>query len=283
MPTKVQRPGDLAIKDTAMRRCFTLLAMKTMARFYRCDGPCVPISPCVIVKKGRSIDLTEAATMTFIAAQTNIPVPRVYCSFVRKRSTYIVMQRIRGKTLAAAWPGLSDVEREHVLMQLRNIIQELRALPAQNFAIQSCVGGSLRDSRIPRSKPRFGPFPSILEFHHWLREGLQLDQCPTENDDDDDKWTEIKRMMAMQEGEFAPPVFTHGDLNPFNILVRDGKIVGVIDWEFSGWYPHYWEYTSAWLGNKTRQAWQNLLPKFMDPCPEELGMEAIRQRWWGDF
>lgn len=283
MPTEVQRPGELAIKDTAIRRCLTLLAIKTIARFYKCDGPCVPIAPWAIVKKVNGVNLTEAATILFIASQTNIPVPHVYCSFVRKKSTYIVMERIPGKTLAAAWPGLSDLEREHVLMQLRNIIQELRALPAPDHSVQSCVGGSLRDSRIPRREPRFGPFPSILAFHHWLREGLQLDQCP-DHQDDDEKWAEIKRMIVMHDGqEPALPVFTHGDLNPFNILLRDGKIVAIIDWEFSGWYPHYWEYTSAWLGNKTRQGWQNLVPKFIDPCPDELGMEAIRQRWWGDF
>ncbi|GAO15683.1 uncharacterized protein UV8b_01542 [Ustilaginoidea virens] len=274
-------PCDLTVKDTAIRRCLTLLAIKTIARLYRYDGPCVPISPCVIVKKGKSIDVTEAATMMFIARQTSIPVPRVYCAFVRKRSTYLVMERIRGKTLAAAWPGLSDLEREHVLTQLRNIVQELRALPPPDCAVQSCVGGSLRDSRIPRSKPRFGPFPSIPAFHLWLRDGLQLPQCPDHTDDD--KWAPIKRMIVMQDREPSPPVFTHGDLNPFNILVRDGKIVAIIDWEFAGWYPYYWEYTSAWLGNKTRQAWQNLIPKFIDPCPDELGMEAVRQRWWGDF
>jgi hypothetical protein len=33
------------------------------------------------------------------------------------------------------------------------------------------------------------------------------------------------------------------------------NVVGIVDWEFSGWYPHYWEYTSAWYGNLTRIDW----------------------------
>ncbi|KAI8659828.1 APH domain-containing protein [Fusarium sp. Ph1] len=37
-------------------------------------------------------------------------------------------------------------------------------------------------------------------------------------------------------------VFTHCDLTPRNILVQDGKIQGLVDWEDSGWYPEYWEY-----------------------------------------
>ncbi|KAJ8122901.1 hypothetical protein ONZ43_g1018 [Nemania bipapillata] len=49
-------------------------------------------------------------------------------------------------------------------------------------------------------------------------------------------------------------VFTHADLNPRNILVDevmqdDGStgwsVTGIVDWEFSGYYPEYWDYTKA--------------------------------------
>ena len=90
-------------------------------------------------------------------------------------------------------------------------------------------------------------------------------------------------MITKQDGPWPPPVFTHGDLNPFNILLRGTQVVGIIDWEFSGWYPSYWEYTAAWYGNRTRQRWQDELDKFLDIQPEELKMEIVRQKWWGDF
>ncbi|CAG8285396.1 unnamed protein product [Penicillium nalgiovense] len=38
-------------------------------------------------------------------------------------------------------------------------------------------------------------------------------------------------------------VFTHGDLNPRNILAENGKITGIVDWENAGFFPEYWEYT----------------------------------------
>ncbi|KHO00643.1 Protein kinase-like domain protein [Metarhizium album ARSEF 1941] len=285
MSTKPQEPDGLAIRNTALRRYLTMLALKTTARFYKWDGPCVPVSRSIMVKKGkRVVGLTEAATMAFIAARTKIPVPRVHCSFTCNHSTYVVMERIPGKTLADAWPALSDSELEHIFSQLRDMLRELRALPAPGTAIESCVGGSLRDSRIPWSRARFGPFPSTLAFHRWLRQGLEPGQFPNRERDNGEDWVDIKRMVAMQDDrEWPSPVFTHGDLNPFNIIVRDAKIVAIIDWEFSGWYPYYWEYTSAWLGNKTRGAWQKVVPKFLEPCQDELQMEKIRQRWWGDF
>ena len=59
-----------------------------------------------------------------------------------------------------------------------------------------------------------------------------------------------------------PPKFTHCDLNPCNILARKGKVVGLIDWEFSGWYPDYWEYTSAWFGSVIRTDWQGMIVKY---------------------
>lgn len=162
------------------------------------------------------------------------------------------------------------------------MLHELRALPPQGSSIENCLGGSLRDFRITGSVPRFGPFPSIDSFHHWLRDGLQPEDHPDRENYED--WQDICWMVKKQDEEdWGLPVFTHGDLHPFNILVRHGKIVAIIDWEFSGWYHSYWEYMSVYLGNATRQIWQCMVKKFLDPYPDGLRMEAIRQRWWGSI
>nr|KMM69599.1 hypothetical protein CPAG_05914 [Coccidioides posadasii RMSCC 3488] len=42
--------------------------------------------------------------------------------------------------------------------------------------------------------------------------------------------------------KFVP---THRDLFPWNILIKDGKITGIVDWEHSGFYPDYVEYRLA--------------------------------------
>ncbi|KKZ60246.1 hypothetical protein EMCG_05056 [[Emmonsia] crescens] len=77
--------------------------------------------------------------------------------------------------------------------------------------------------------PRFGPFQDS-----WLREDLQPER---ENDQD---WKGIKEMATKQDGPWpARPVFSHGDLNPFNILVCGDEVVGLVDWECAGWYPYY--------------------------------------------
>lgn len=280
--TQHENTSHLATNNTSLNRLLTRLGLTTTALFYKHDGPCVAISPHLVVKTGPFVHLTEAATMSFVAANTSIPVPRIHCSFVHNNQAFIVMERIQGTSLAEAWKTLSDADRESIFSQLQQMFQELRSLqPPLATGVESCQGGSLRDSRIARSRPRFGPFKTIQDFHLWLREDLKPEEHPERKDDED--WKKIKEMAAKQDGPWPQPMFTHGDLNPFNILVRGDRIVGVIDWEFSGWYPCYWEYTSAWCGNLTRQAWQEVLPKFLDVYPDELEMEKTRQRWWGEF
>jgi aminoglycoside phosphotransferase len=281
--TATQHDGTegLAINDSLVRRFLTIFALNTTGRVYGYNGPCVPLSKHLIVKTGPFSHLTEAATLRFVASKTSIPVPRVHCAFVRKNRAIIVMDRIEGVSLPEAWKTLSIADRDSIFEQLRAMFRELRSLPPPpGVGVESCVGGPVRDSRIPRSWPRFGPFKTIHEFHLWLRHGLRPDDHPDHEDDDD--WKDIKAMVEKQDGPWPPPVFTHGDLNPTNILVRGDQVVGIIDWEFAGWYPCYWEYTSAWQAHLTRHGWEDSILKFLDPHPEALKMEITRQRWWGD-
>jgi aminoglycoside phosphotransferase len=222
--------------------------------------------------------------MRYLAENTSIPVPKIYCSFLHKNQAYIVMERIQGKELPKTWKSLSAANAlDDVFEQLKNIFQELRSLkPPPGTGVESCVGGSLYDSRIPRGNPRFGPFKSIQDFHFWLRHDLKSEDLANRVKDQD--WFDLQGMISKHDGPWPTPCFTHGDMNPFNILVREGKVVGLIDWEFSGWYPRYWEYTSAWFGNQTRTEWRDLVHKFLDsPSAEEFKMEEVRNKWWGEY
>lgn len=42
-------------------------------------------------------------------------------------------------------------------------------------------------------------------------------------------------------------VFTHADIAPRNIMIDEqNKVTGILDWEYAGWYPDYWEYAQRW-------------------------------------
>lgn len=73
-----------------------------------------------------------------------------------------------------------------------------------------------------------------------------------------------------------PIVFTHGDLAPRNIMVNDGRIAAIVDWETAGWLPASWEYIQAhhsnWegRGEEPCDVFRSYIPQMMPSYPQEL-------------
>ncbi|VTO84541.1 unnamed protein product [Fusarium graminearum] len=66
------------------------------------------------------------------------------------------------------------------------------------------------------------------------------------------------------------PVFTHNDLQRKNIMVQDDGTIVIIDWEYSSWYPVYWEYSTAMFANGGwRDDWGEYLRIILDEYPNE--------------
>jgi aminoglycoside phosphotransferase (APT) family kinase protein len=155
------------------------------------------------------------------------------------------------------------------------MVNEMRAIPPpDNIGIANVDGGSLYDCRLPGNSTRFGPFRTVQDFHRYLRGGLDVHTGHL---------SEVNELIAQHEGEWPPPCFTHGDLSSLNILIRGDEVVGIIDWETAGWYPSYWEYTTAWNVNPQNEFWREEVDKFLEPRPEELAMEGLRMEYFGDI
>lgn len=62
--------------------------------------------------------------------------------------------------------------------------------------------------------------------------------------------------------------FTHADLHPSNIMVSaEGpcRVVAVVDWHQSGWYPRYWEYCKAVFTAVPNGEWERVyIPRFLE-------------------
>jgi thiamine kinase-like enzyme len=69
--------------------------------------------------------------------------------------------------------------------------------------------------------------------------------------------------------------FTHGDLRQQNIMVKDGNVVAIIDWELSGWYPEYWEFTKALLIWGWQNDWTDYLMQILQPYHAEHFMHSF--------
>ncbi|RSM00610.1 hypothetical protein CEP52_009052 [Fusarium oligoseptatum] len=137
----------------------------------------------------------------------------------------ITMEYVEGETLQQAWPGLTDDQRSGVLAQLREYISQMRALGG--IYLGRLDGqGVLVPSIMTRSG---GPFATVSEFHDWLVKPPKRLKAQSMY------WHQITTQLAVE----SPIVFTHGDIAARNILVCDGLIVALLDWEYAGWYPEY--------------------------------------------
>ncbi|RKF82150.1 hypothetical protein GcM1_174015 [Golovinomyces cichoracearum] len=259
-----------SINDTPLRRFLVLAALKIWKTFSRQLGGVTFLPGRICVKYS---SLAEASTLQFISQHTSIPVPQVYCSFIHKDQTYIVMQKIQGEMLAHGWISRTAESKAKIHSQLREMVAEMRKLPPVTCRVSNVDGGILYDGRID-GPMNFGPFENIQKFHQYLRGGLAAHET---NLDD------VKELIAWHDGTWNMPVFTHGDLSSLNILARGDKVVGIVDWETSGWYPDYWEYTTAKQTNPFNLFWKDEIDSFLEPLPKAQAMEEIRQRYFGDY
>ena len=60
-----------------------------------------------------------------------------------------------------------------------------------------------------------------------------------------------------------PLVMTHLDLQPHNIIIGEDGRVWIIDWEFAGFYPQWFEYASMWTGWEILGQWKSWILGFM--------------------
>lgn len=277
-PTDVETKAPPTTRSTATwaRRFGTLAAIAFLKRFRPRKGSVLVLSRHLCVKYGDRVDLSEASAMYFIAQHTSIPVPKIYCSFTHRDKTYIVMEYIDGEMLARGWVSRSDQSKANIHSQLQKFIHEMRRIVPPGPGVANVDGGSLFDPRISVPTWRFGPFTCIQAFHEFLHDGLRPSPTmpPAVNDlitqHDGPQWSLL-------------PTFTHGDLSSLNILAKGDEVVGIVDWETAGWFPSYWEYTTACQVNPRNPFWADEIDKFLDPFPAEQAMEMIRQEYFGDF
>ncbi|OBT63785.1 hypothetical protein VE03_06949 [Pseudogymnoascus sp. 23342-1-I1] len=183
-----------------------------------------------VVKSGEDIKIEEIHALR-LAEQLQLPVPHVHeAHSTPDGGTAIRMDYIPGENLKEVWPSMTPGQKNDIAIQLRDIIDKMRSLASESNAIRSCSGGGIRDLR-SYFDYNGGLFPDEESFNSFI-----LDFRP--------KVTP----KAVLRGLNSLPTcnhrltFSHCDLSQHNFIVRDNKIVGLIDWEFAGWFPEYWEY-----------------------------------------
>ncbi|BGP11158.1 hypothetical protein JCM10049v2_007057 [Rhodotorula toruloides] len=191
----------------------------------------------IIVKYGISVSSGEADVMRMIKANTSIPVPKVY-GVVHEEATgetFIYMELVDGITLAEAWSNLSPLELAAIQRDFSAYIAELATLePPHDVVLGACnnkldtrVGESCHALLVRKPEP---VMRTIEDFAGWIRSEmdrrrgalLRLPPSPANLD---------QLLTSSVVG------FVHADLHGENILIKNGRIAAIIDWELTGWLP----------------------------------------------
>ena len=193
-----------------------------------------------IVKFGpRVFAARETALMQYVLQQCpEIPVPVVFDSWTGDKGYgHIAMSHMPGKDLEEAWKHMNLTEKESVMKDYKTILQRLRSVdPSPDIPVQigPIDGGPVVDHR-PSDRRKGGPFSTETELNSWLLSLIHPDQIEWFSD----FYTETIKSGLRDDHKWR---LTHGDMGPHNILVENGRITAVLDWELGGWYPEHWEY-----------------------------------------
>ncbi|RAL16156.1 aminoglycoside phosphotransferase family protein [Aspergillus homomorphus CBS 101889] len=172
----------------------------------------------------------EVHTLNMVEQSTSIPAPRAIDVLETPRSSYLLMTRVPGRPIGHFLNTMTDEQIKQAVDDLKTFIAELRRIPrpATEYQICNSQGGGFLDWRIPDSQRGELRFESEADFNRYLTEP---------------SGEKVRADAAKSHNIRHDIVFTHGDLNPRNILAEGGRITGIVDWENAGWFPEYWEYS----------------------------------------
>ena len=181
-----------------------------------------------IAKIGLYLDRREAENLRFIRKHTTIPVPEVFDSYDTDDGGHcIVMARVPGINLQQAGPDLSDESKSRILTELIGYIHQLRRL--QGTSVSSASGS-------PTGMYVFGSdlkevLTSPAQFHDFITSKVyaQINK-------------DYVSFLRSQFNDNSRLLFMHADLVDRNIIVENGKISGIVDWEWAGYYPEHWDF-----------------------------------------
>jgi hypothetical protein len=259
-------------------------------------GGVIVVRSTYVVKFGQRVTEYEGNALLFIEKHLQIGAPRLYAMYRDKASGcfYLIMEYIQGVNLESVWPYLSKGSKSSVAMQLKDMFDQMRALkPPDNF-IGGIDAGMLRGSPFQTMDPDSrinGPFKSSEEVGLALALASRNEMEETGRPGWLPHFFTQHLSIALNDHEAK---FTHGDLHMRNVMVEkvfqnsssgnaelneweseqyhEYRVRGIVDWESAGWYPAYWEYTSALARPHQESDWPEHVGKMMKPYPLELSM-----------
>lgn len=211
----------------------------------------------------------EAKTLQLLERYADNPAPELVCDWADRNGRYFVLQkRMEGESLETVWPILSHDQKVAIADQVADVCKHLQSITSSS--IQTVDGGACSPALLFFNFDPRGPFHSDVEL--WDAISLTIHNPPEKSFPQ-----QVLDNLKKRFPKCAPYVLTHCDLNIGNIMVKDGKLVGIIDWEHAAYYPIWYEYVSAtWGFTEADAEWRRLLRQHLNVYEEA-------KRFWMDL
>ncbi|KAG6884109.1 hypothetical protein C0993_001386 [Termitomyces sp. T159_Od127] len=221
----------------------------------RVHSSAVDIGNGLLVKYGTRASSREAEATMLVATHTTVPVAKIYATLHDEAEsiTYIVQSKLPGQSLSVLLPTLQPDQQAIIESELKEILRKLSCL--DTYGQMGMVGK-------PSEFLGFHPFgihgpwlaTNLSEFLHW----------PIDTANSAVGCTVIEPVDLSNFDFEKSPIFSHGDLVPENILIDNGHVSGIIDWEHAGWYPYFWNsYIAQRNHYRYPKTWTDMVPNIM--------------------
>lgn len=211
-------------------------------------------------------DYTEYTSLRFLEEWApEIPAPRPHGFVIFGPFRVIFMSCIPGMTLAQAWPSLSHDEKLSIQRQLDEVFRRLRTIRQDDGkALGGVCGEGVKEIRVYQCTLSKG-ITTAVQFSDLQFSARHYGSST---------YVEFLRSFLENDPSTSMPgsVFTHGDIRTANIMVKqdaNGRyiVTGILDWEYSGFYPEYYECIglTRTLSLVDEDDWYLYLPESISP------------------
>lgn len=198
-----------------------------------------PNPEALIRRNEKEIMSAEVEALRFIKKQTAVPAPEVLCYSKKSSccdSPFLIMQWMNGEDYLRASNDYSQEERKDILFELGAMTCDFHQIHGAAFGLLGEGGG-----RFPKWSEAFSSL-----FQNTLEDGVDAKvTLPVAYD----ALIKLEEKAIPFLNDVVTPCLIHGDLWMGNVLVHNGKISALLDFERSLWGDPLMEYPFGLLRN----------------------------------
>lgn len=217
---------------------------------------------------------TELGSLRYLQNHLpTFPAPRPHGLIQMGHFCLLFTTFVPGLDLERAWPHLDDIQKKSISVQVDSLLAQLRLLSKpSNLPLGGVQGEGCKDAR-RGLRVSTEPIVDVKQFQDFIFAGSNSASL---------LYIQLLRDLVQTSTRC---VFTHGDIRPANIMVKQAddetwEVIAIIDWETSGFYPEYWESVKMTnnLTPRDNDDWYKYLPE--GSSPRQYTIPWLVDRLW---